>query len=62
MKLFNAFQCVCLFAVMPFAIAWVAQQDFKFSNVAFFTICGVYLTSFVFMTAAVRAGFEEWKW
>ena len=59
MKTFNAFQMVCLFAIIPFVLSWLSIQTFAGAGIAWWVGCSIYTVSFFLMTAAVRVGIED---
>jgi hypothetical protein len=59
MKAFNSFQMVTGFALTPFGIAWVSEQTFRGSSIAFWVGCVVYLISFLMMVGAVYSALDE---
>ena len=62
MKTFNAFQMTVFFALLPFGLSWLYEATFKGAGVAFWVGCVVYFVCFLMMTAAVRAGIDDWDW
>jgi len=61
MKLFNAFQCVVLYAALPFIISWLDGAEFRWAGAAFWSAIVVYVISSFCMVASVYHSFEEWK-
>lgn len=53
MRLFNAFQIVCLFVAMPWIVQFLKAANFSGANLALYTCYVVYVVLFGFMTAAM---------
>ena len=60
MKLFNAFQCVIMYAALPFVIGWLDGAGFRGAGAAFYAAIGVYVISSGCMVAAVYHSFKDW--
>ncbi len=61
MRIFNAFQIVVLFAIMPFLIAWLPTQEFPCSKALYYVAFVVYLIGFILTCAAWVRLLEETK-
>jgi len=59
MKVFNAFQCVLLFAFAPFGIAWLYDQTFRGANAAWWAAIVGYVVAFGFNVAAVTIAINQ---
>ena len=58
MRLFNAVQVTVLFAVFPFLVAWVGQQEFRGSTAVLYATGAAYVVSFGCMVASVYTALD----
>lgn len=54
MKLFNAFQIICLFTAAPYVIGWLGTNPFTYSVALFWAAIAAYVVGFIGMVAVVR--------
>jgi hypothetical protein len=53
LRVFNAFQLVCVFSGLPFLISWLATTPFPYAEAAFWAAIAVYVITFGGNIAAV---------
>jgi len=59
MKLFNAFQCVVMYASLPFVIGWLDNATFRLAGPAFWAAIAIYVVSSFCMVGAVYDTFKR---
>ena len=61
MRLFNAFQVVCLFVAMPYIIQWLdSAAEFYGAKALGWAACAAYVGMFGFMVWVVWDSFCDW--
>ncbi len=60
-RIFNAFQLVCLFTAMPYLIQWLTTEPFAYSGAAYWLAMCVYVVMFFANIACVCSGMEDFK-
>jgi hypothetical protein len=58
MKVFSAFQLVCLFVVWPLLIQWLSGATFAGAGAAFYTAIAVYVVMFFVAVGVVAERME----
>lgn len=53
MRLFNSFQLVAVFAVLPFVVSWLSESTMKYANAAFWAVLIVYVLAALGMWRSV---------
>lgn len=61
MKVFNAFQLMCLFVAMPFVITWLHTQNFYACGAAFWTCIIIYVVMFCVLVASLADTMKKWE-